>query len=180
MKWYNYGHLDEIKVLREHQQLYNFKEGDFPRLCRLDIEDMRVEDLQLGVESYQKKLNLTKPDTFRSDLRKRTAFTAYLDPQGVIYTDQNNKNILMRTDELHKFSDGTLNYVRTALHDITLGIRMEYLPKKKWSRLDKQRVRVMIQDIDKQLRDRRLMRSLEKFVGGREYKEDLRLLERTI
>ncbi|GKB44560.1 hypothetical protein Tco_0889502 [Tanacetum coccineum] len=26
----------------------------------------RVEDLQLGVESYQKKLNLTKPDTYRS------------------------------------------------------------------------------------------------------------------
>nr|GFB33567.1 hypothetical protein [Tanacetum cinerariifolium] len=29
----------------------------------------RVEDLQLGVESYQKKLNLTKPDTYRTDLR---------------------------------------------------------------------------------------------------------------
>nr|GEW42851.1 hypothetical protein [Tanacetum cinerariifolium] len=39
-----------------------------------------VEDLQLGVESYQKKLNLTKPDTFRPDLRKRTTFTAYSDP----------------------------------------------------------------------------------------------------
>ncbi|GJW69526.1 hypothetical protein Tco_0126443 [Tanacetum coccineum] len=29
----------------------------------------RVEDLQLGIESYQKKLNLTKPDTYRSDLK---------------------------------------------------------------------------------------------------------------
>ncbi|GKA90597.1 hypothetical protein Tco_0812467 [Tanacetum coccineum] len=29
----------------------------------------RVEDLQLGVESYQKKLNLTRPDTYRSDLK---------------------------------------------------------------------------------------------------------------
>nr|GFC20904.1 hypothetical protein [Tanacetum cinerariifolium] len=28
----------------------------------------RMEDLQLGVESYQKRLNLTKPDTYRSDL----------------------------------------------------------------------------------------------------------------
>nr|GFD03051.1 hypothetical protein [Tanacetum cinerariifolium] len=28
----------------------------------------RVKDLQLGVESYQKKLNLTKPDTYRTDL----------------------------------------------------------------------------------------------------------------
>ncbi|GJT47384.1 hypothetical protein Tco_0956099 [Tanacetum coccineum] len=86
----------------------------------------------------------------------------------------------MRTDELHKFSDGTLNYVQTALHDITLGIRMEYLPKTKWSGIDKRRARVMIQDIDKQLFHRRLIRNLEKFVGGREYEEDLRLLTRTI
>ncbi|GJT39261.1 hypothetical protein Tco_0939126 [Tanacetum coccineum] len=135
MKWYDYGYLDEIEVCREDQELYKFKK--------------RVEDLQLGVESYQKKLNLTKPDTFRSNLKNRTAYTAYSDPQGVIYEDQNNKNRLMRTDELHKFSDGMLNSIRTALHDITLGIRMEYLPKGKWSGLDKRRARVMIQDIDK-------------------------------
>ncbi|GKC71307.1 hypothetical protein Tco_1117190 [Tanacetum coccineum] len=29
----------------------------------------RVEDIQLGVESYQKKLNLTRPNTYRSDLK---------------------------------------------------------------------------------------------------------------
>ncbi|GJS06188.1 hypothetical protein Tco_0362984 [Tanacetum coccineum] len=104
----------------------------------------RVEDLQLGVESYQKKLNLTKPDTFRPDLKKRTACTTYSDPQGVIYTDQNKRNRLMLTVELHKFSDGTLNHVRTALHDITSGIRIEYLSKKKWSILNKRRARVMI------------------------------------
>ncbi|GKE03246.1 hypothetical protein Tco_1395264 [Tanacetum coccineum] len=40
--------------------------------------------------------------------------------------------------------DGTLNNVRTALHDITSRIRMEYLPKRKWSGLDKQRDRVLI------------------------------------
>ncbi|GJW31893.1 hypothetical protein Tco_0051925 [Tanacetum coccineum] len=38
----------------------------------------RVEDLQLGVESYQKKLNLTKPDTYRSNLRRRDAYTPYV------------------------------------------------------------------------------------------------------
>nr|GEZ17482.1 hypothetical protein [Tanacetum cinerariifolium]GEZ18277.1 hypothetical protein [Tanacetum cinerariifolium] len=122
MKWYDYGYLDEIEVRREDQQLYTFKEGDFPRLRLQDIEDMllllvqqklinltieerydlnvelrmftnrviiqrRVEDLHLGVESYQKKLNLTKPNTFRLDLKKRTAFTSYSGPQGVIYVD---------------------------------------------------------------------------------------------
>ncbi|GJX50262.1 hypothetical protein Tco_0277107 [Tanacetum coccineum] len=86
----------------------------------------------------------------------------------------------MCADELHKFSDGTLNDVRTALHDITAGITMEYLPMRKWSNLDKKRARVMVLDIDRQLYQRKLMRNLEKFVGGREYGKDLTLLERTI
>ncbi|GJX80663.1 hypothetical protein Tco_0328812 [Tanacetum coccineum] len=76
-----------------------------------------------------------------------------------------DRNHLMCTDELHKFNDSTLNHVRTALNDIATGIQMEYLPKRKWSKQDKQRARVMINAIDKKLRDRRLMRSLEKFVG---------------
>ncbi|GJU85255.1 hypothetical protein Tco_1292801 [Tanacetum coccineum] len=144
MKWYDYGHLDKIEVRREDQQLYKFKEVQ-QKLTNLTINERydlnvalcmftrrivnqrRVEDLQVRVKSYQKKLNLTKPDTFRLDLRKSIAYTAYSDPQGVIYTDQNNICRLMRINELHKFSDGTLNHVRTALHDITSGIRMEYL-----------------------------------------------------
>nr|GEW47422.1 hypothetical protein [Tanacetum cinerariifolium] len=76
--------------------------------------------------------------------------------------------------------DDTLNDVRTTLHDITSGIRMEYLPKKKWSELDKRRAHVMIQDIKKQLFQIRLMRNLAKFVGEKEYGNDLRLLEQTI
>ncbi|GKC33461.1 hypothetical protein Tco_1040755 [Tanacetum coccineum] len=54
------------------------------------------------------------------------------------------------------------------------------MPKRRWSNLDKKRSRIMVKDIDRQFLERRLMRSLEKFVGGREYEEDLRLLQRTI
>nr|GEW58793.1 hypothetical protein [Tanacetum cinerariifolium] len=39
-----------------------------------------VEDLQLGVESYKKKLNLTTPDTYRSDLKRKEAYIAYSNP----------------------------------------------------------------------------------------------------
>ncbi|GKC33753.1 hypothetical protein Tco_1046137 [Tanacetum coccineum] len=120
----------------------------------------RVEYLKLGVESYQKKLNVTKPDTFRSNLRNRTTYTAYSDPKGVIYKDQMNRNRLTRANELHKFSDGTLDDVQSALNDIAKGIRMEYLPNRRWSDLDKRRARVMIQDIDKKLYEKRLMRNL--------------------
>nr|GFB64199.1 hypothetical protein [Tanacetum cinerariifolium] len=76
------------------------------------VIQQRVEDLQLGVESYQKRLNLTKSDTYRSDLKRRETYTAYSNPRGFIYQNKDKKNRLMRIDELHKFSDGTLNDVR--------------------------------------------------------------------
>ncbi|GKB38477.1 hypothetical protein Tco_0883419 [Tanacetum coccineum] len=41
----------------------------------------RVEDLQLGVKSYQKKLNLTKPNTYISDLKQKEAYLAYSNPR---------------------------------------------------------------------------------------------------
>nr|GFA06623.1 hypothetical protein [Tanacetum cinerariifolium] len=84
----------------------------------------RVEDLQLGVKSYQKKLNLTKPDSYRSDLKRKEAYTAYSNPRGFIYQNKDKKNRLMRIDELHKFSDETLTDVRAALDDRLKGIRM--------------------------------------------------------
>nr|GEU84433.1 putative transposase (putative), gypsy type [Tanacetum cinerariifolium] len=145
-----------------------------------DTQLLRAKDLQLGVESYPKKLNLTKPNTNRSNLRNKTAYTSYSDPHGIIYVDQYMRKRLMRADELHKFSDGTLNDVRSALYDIVAGIRMEYLRIRKWSNLDRKMAQIMVQDIDKQLYQRRLMHNLEKFVGGRVYRNDLRLLERTI
>ncbi|GKA49093.1 hypothetical protein Tco_0742051 [Tanacetum coccineum] len=136
----------------------------------------RVEDLQLGVESYQKKLNLTKPDTYRPDLKRREAYIAYSNPRDFIYQNKDKKNRLMRIDELHKFSNGTLNDVRTALNDRLKGIRMEYLPQTIWRQSDKDKAGAMIQEIDKQLKTMSIMRSLEKFVGGRPYERDFRLL----
>ncbi|GJU82551.1 hypothetical protein Tco_1284916 [Tanacetum coccineum] len=53
----------------------------------------RVSDLQLAVESYQKKINLTKPDTYRSDISKKTPYIAYRDIQSIIYQDDMNKNV---------------------------------------------------------------------------------------
>nr|GEX18812.1 hypothetical protein [Tanacetum cinerariifolium] len=139
----------------------------------------RVEDLQLGVESYQKKLSLTRPETCKSDLKRLPTYTVYPNPRGFIYHNKDKKNKLMCIDELHKFSDGTLNDVRITLDDILNRIRMKYLPQTYWRNVDKERERAMIRAIDKQLKNRRIMRSLEKFVGGRPYEGDFRPLKRT-
>nr|GEV36766.1 hypothetical protein [Tanacetum cinerariifolium] len=127
----------------------------------------RMEDLQLAVESYQKKLNLTKLDTYRFELKRKEAYTAYSNLKGFIYQNKDKQNRLMRINELYKFSDGTLNDVRIALDDRLKGIRMNYLPQAIWRKSDKERAAAMIQAIDKQLKTRRIMRSLKKFVGGR-------------
>nr|GEZ32453.1 hypothetical protein [Tanacetum cinerariifolium] len=89
----------------------------------------RVEDLQLGVESYQKNLNLTKPDTYRSNLKHKEAYSAYSNPRGFIYQNKDKKNTLMQIDELQKFTNGTLTDVHTALDDRLKRIRMQYLPQ---------------------------------------------------
>nr|GEX12361.1 hypothetical protein [Tanacetum cinerariifolium] len=127
-------------------------------------------------ENTYMRLNLTKPDTYRSDLKRREAYTAYSNPRGFIYQNRDKKNRLMQIDKLHKFNDGTLNDVRNALDDRLKGIRMQYLPTTIWRKGDKDRAASMIQAIKKMLKTRRIMRSLERFVGGRQYKGDFRML----
>ncbi|GJY23517.1 hypothetical protein Tco_0397175 [Tanacetum coccineum] len=158
------GKLTNLNV--EERLAFNVSLRMFTRSV---VIQRRVEYLQLGVKSYQKKLNLTKPDTYRSNLRRRYAYTPYSDPRGFIYENKDKKNRLMRIDELHKFSDGTLDDIRTALNDRLKGIRMEYLPQTFWSQRDQANARAMVQAIDKRLKTRRIMRSLERFVGGRPY-----------
>nr|GEX42878.1 hypothetical protein [Tanacetum cinerariifolium] len=167
---------------RKPQQFYGFvvnRESARDVYSNIVIQ-RRVEDLQLGVESYQKKLNLTKLDLYQSDLKRKEAYIAYSNPRGFIYQNKDKKSRLMRIDELHKFSDGTLTDVRTALDDRLKGIWMQYLAQSIWRKSDKDRAVAMIQDIDKRLKTKRIMRSLERFVGGRLYEGDFRMLERSI
>nr|GEY11251.1 hypothetical protein [Tanacetum cinerariifolium] len=96
------------------------------------------------VESYQKKLNLTNNDTYHSDLKSKEAYIAYSNQRGFIYQNKDKQNRLMQIDELHKFSDGTLNDFRTALDDRLKGIRMKYLPQAIWRKSGKERAATMI------------------------------------
>ncbi|GKC14906.1 hypothetical protein Tco_1011688 [Tanacetum coccineum] len=89
-------------------------------------------------------------------------------------------NLGKEIDALYKFCDGTLTSVQKVLHNIASNLRMEYLLKRRWSKLDRKRSHIMIKVIDQQLFERRLMRNLEKFVSGRAYGEDFRLLEQKI
>ncbi|GKD87053.1 hypothetical protein Tco_1358207, partial [Tanacetum coccineum] len=171
----NYKHLDWITVRRDDDKLYKFKEGDFNRFRIQDIEDM----LLLLIQGKLTNLTVEEHLAFNVSLRMFTrsiviqrrmedlqlGVEAYSNPRGFIYQNKDKKNRLIRIDELHKFCDGTLNDVRTTLNDRLKGIWMKYLPQTIWRQNDRDKAGAMIQAIDKQLKTRRIMRSLEKFVG---------------
>nr|GEV32844.1 hypothetical protein [Tanacetum cinerariifolium] len=92
----------------------------FVAALRHIVIQKRVEDLQFGVESYQKKLNISKPTTREEELSRRAPYTTLLDPQGVIYENKLNRKRLIRSDELYKFSDGTLLSIWDTLHDMAI------------------------------------------------------------
>ncbi|GJT53863.1 hypothetical protein Tco_0988917 [Tanacetum coccineum] len=71
----------------------------------------RVEDLQLGVESYQKKLNITPPQQTFPEIEFKELYTLSHIPPGVIYEDLTKQKRVMRADKLYKFSNGTLKKV---------------------------------------------------------------------
>ncbi|GJW61133.1 hypothetical protein Tco_0110468 [Tanacetum coccineum] len=121
--------------------------------------------------------------THKDGITNLKPYSTYSNPQSFIYVDKLGKNRLMCSHELYKLRDGTLISLLDTLKDMANNLEMGYtsvMPRRRWSSLDKKRSHIMIKDIDRQLLDRRLIRSLEKFFGGREYEEDLRLLQRII
>ncbi|GJS77811.1 hypothetical protein Tco_0727692 [Tanacetum coccineum] len=142
----------------------------------------RVEDVQLGVDSYQKKLNITKPHTQCEGISVKEPYTIFYKPSRVVYLNRNNQKRLMRVDELYKFSDGTLKDVCDNLHDMLHNFKMGYndaMPKRKWLEKDQERTAEMLKLIDDLLLERRIMRSLECYVGGRLNETNYRLQMRT-
>ncbi|GJR16777.1 hypothetical protein Tco_0965304 [Tanacetum coccineum] len=75
----------------------------------------RVEDFQLGIESYQTQLNLTKPRWDATGFKFKHDFTIIDSPRAVTFRDKYRVQMIMRFNEIHKFSDGTLQQIDEAL-----------------------------------------------------------------
>nr|GFC79987.1 hypothetical protein [Tanacetum cinerariifolium] len=83
--------IKDMLLLVVQNQLINLSGddvADFAIVLRMFTRSLviqkRVEDLQLRVESYQKQINISKPDTTRPSLGKRHPYTPYKNPQGSI------------------------------------------------------------------------------------------------
>ncbi|GJU44975.1 hypothetical protein Tco_1202241 [Tanacetum coccineum] len=100
----------------------------------------------------------------------------------IIPLNKNDGKYLMRIDELHKFSDGTLMPVRDILHSRLQNFVLGYnagMPSRAWTETDREKTATMVEEIEKTLLKRRITRSLKCFVGGRSIETDYRLLTRT-
>nr|GEW76023.1 nuclear pore complex protein NUP1-like isoform X1 [Tanacetum cinerariifolium] len=75
----------------------------------------RVEDFQLGIESYQTQVNLTKPQWTATGFEYKHDYTVIESPRAVIFRDKYEVQMMMRFNEIHKFSDGTLHQIIEAL-----------------------------------------------------------------
>ncbi|GKE24164.1 hypothetical protein Tco_1435676 [Tanacetum coccineum] len=86
----------------------------------------------------------------------------------------------MWADELYKFSDGTLKLVGDELHYRILNFPLGYnkeMSRRKWSAIDKRRSELMVELIDKHMRERRIIRNLERLVGAQELEMDYMLMQ---
>ncbi|GJX04195.1 hypothetical protein Tco_0190111 [Tanacetum coccineum] len=76
----------------------------------------RVHDFQLGVESYQHKVNLTVPSITFPGIKKKKMFSIVSEPiYGIIYKSSKKEKRVMRHQEINKFCDATLKRVLEGL-----------------------------------------------------------------
>ncbi|GKB53294.1 hypothetical protein Tco_0904047 [Tanacetum coccineum] len=75
----------------------------------------RVEDIQLGIESYQTQLNLTKPGWDATGYEFKHDYTIIKSPRAVVFSVNNNERNIMRFIKIYKFSDSTLTHILEAL-----------------------------------------------------------------
>ncbi|GJV29693.1 hypothetical protein Tco_1386141 [Tanacetum coccineum] len=131
---------------------------------RIQILKRRVKYLQLGVESYQKKLNITKSQKTFLEIEFKEPYTPSYDLPGSVDEDLNKQKRVLRVDKLYKFSDGTLKSVRNEIHHRVVDFCLDYnkdVPTRKWMVVDQKRSGLMIELIDKQLREREIIRNLD-------------------
>ncbi|GKC59746.1 hypothetical protein Tco_1087344 [Tanacetum coccineum] len=163
-------HLNDIEnmlLLAVQHKLFHLTDNNILEfimaLCmftRSLIVKKRVEDIQLGVESYQKKLNITPPQQTFPKIEFKELYPPSHKPPGVIYEDLTKQKTVMHADELYKFSEGTLKKVQDELHHGIHDFRLEYnkeMLRRKWTTIDRKRSKLMVKLIDKQMRERRII-----------------------
>ncbi|GKB71331.1 hypothetical protein Tco_0932743 [Tanacetum coccineum] len=88
----------------------------------------RVHDFQLGVESYQQKVNLTAPTITFLGIEKHKMFSIVSElVYGITYKNSKKEKRAMRHQEAHKFCDATLKRVFEGLKSYNNNVKHGYV-----------------------------------------------------
>nr|GEX76170.1 copia-type Pol polyprotein [Tanacetum cinerariifolium] len=182
-----YGYDYMKKIVLRHADLNEqvITERDFKYLYPSDFEDLYLlnlqEDFQLGTESYQTQLNLTKPRWDATGFEYKHDYTVIDSPSAVTFQDRYRVQMIMRFNEIHKFSDGTLQQIDEGLDYRVKEFRINRMNPgfntRFWTINDVDRSKEFMFSIQKRLKTKRVFRNLESFVGGRVRDGDYRLLK---
>ncbi|GJY55364.1 hypothetical protein Tco_0454479 [Tanacetum coccineum] len=148
------GVEDMVTMLESYQTV--FKEGDFVDLHMNDIEDM----LLLAVQ--HKLFHLTNNYIVDFIVALRMFTRSLVIKKRVKDLQLGVEKTSDAADELYKFSDGTLKKVRDKLLHRVLNFDLGYnkeMERRKWTATDKKRSALMVELIDKQMRERRIIRN---------------------
>ncbi|GJY19812.1 hypothetical protein Tco_0392378 [Tanacetum coccineum] len=184
---YGYDYIKKIVLLRADLKEYTITERDFKYLYPSEFKDLYLlnlqEDFQLGIESYQTQLNLTKPRWDATGFEFKHDFIVIDSPRVLTFRDRYGVQMIMRFNEIHKFSDDTLQQIDEALDyrvkEFKVNRMNPGLNTRFWTRKDVDRSKEFMFAIQKRLKTRRIFWNLESFVGGRIREGDYRLLKRT-
>ncbi|GJX44490.1 hypothetical protein Tco_0261166 [Tanacetum coccineum] len=184
--------IEDMFLLYVQGKMYNFEGHEivdlvnalhmFTRISGLSYKEPYTPFFDPRGVVFLGKLNITRPQTTISRLSYKEPYTPFFDMKGVVFLTKNNRKKLMRANELFKFCDGTLKSVREVLHYRLTNFKLGYnanMPTRAWTNKDQNRIAAILKEIDDLVLERRIMRSLECFVGGRNIETDPRLLTRT-
>nr|GEX17499.1 E-beta-farnesene synthase [Tanacetum cinerariifolium] len=109
---YGYEYMKKMVLRRADLYEHVIAERDFKYLYPSDFEDLYLlnlqEDFQLGIESNQTQPNLTKPQWDATGFKYKHDYTIIDSPRAVTFQDRYRVQMIMRFNEIHKLSDGTL------------------------------------------------------------------------
>lgn len=151
----------------DRETQYNFMASLLLFIRRLIVQE-RVEDLQLGVESYQQKINLTKPQFTFDGIYQTSQYTLIQKPSfGFTYINSKKLQSFMRLDEIHKFCDVTLKTVRDGLVKRLNDDRRKIAKGEatRWKSNSRRQVRNFFHKIEERLFLREQIRRLESYIG---------------
>ncbi|GJX98749.1 hypothetical protein Tco_0355768 [Tanacetum coccineum] len=127
----------------------------------------RVHDFQLGIETYQQKVNLTALTISFPGVEKHKMFSIIYEPvYGIIYKNSKKEKRVTRHLKIHKFCDAILNKVLEGLKSYNNDVKYGYV-QRELTNDEVEYLKLFEEEIEVRLKYLNQMRRCEMYVNER-------------